>query len=53
MKVLVPEIVSPMDLVVALEDGLGRKVMCLVSIIVDLEEPPMILNFFGDLEASR
>lgn len=53
IKVLVPEIASPASLVAALGDGLGRRVLCPVPTVVDLEEPPVIPNFVGDLEVAR
>ncbi|XP_029122798.1 uncharacterized protein [Elaeis guineensis] len=52
IKVLVPEIASPAGLVAALGDGLGRRVLCPVPTVVDLEEPPVIPTFVGDLEAA-
>lgn len=52
IKILVPEIASPAGLIAALGDGFGRRVLCPVPTVVDLEEPPVIPNFVGDLKAA-
>ncbi|KAI3737812.1 hypothetical protein L2E82_27825 [Cichorium intybus] len=46
IKVLVPEIPTPAGLVESLGYGLGRRVLCPVPLVVGLEEPPVVPNFF-------
>ncbi|KAG1371201.1 putative Uroporphyrinogen-III synthase [Cocos nucifera] len=52
IKVLVPEITSPAGLVVALGDWLGKRVLCPMPTVVDMEEPLVLPHFFEDLEVS-
>ncbi|KAJ4846791.1 hypothetical protein Tsubulata_014105 [Turnera subulata] len=52
VRILVPEVASPSGLVKALGDGRGRKVLCPVPRVVGLEEPPVVPNFLGELEAT-
>lgn len=51
IRVLVPEIASPEGLVKALGVGSGRRVLCPVPTVVDLEEPPVVPDFLRALEA--
>ncbi|WOL12028.1 hypothetical protein Cni_G20793 [Canna indica] len=51
IRVLVPEIASPAGLVESLGAGAGRRVLCPVPFVVDLEEPPVVPDFLRDLEA--
>ncbi|KAK1259809.1 hypothetical protein QJS04_geneDACA001424 [Acorus gramineus] len=52
IRVLVPEVASPGGLVDSLGPGLGRRVLCPVPLVVDLEEPPVVPDFLNDLELS-
>ncbi|KAJ0987146.1 hypothetical protein J5N97_005502 [Dioscorea zingiberensis] len=53
INVLVPEIASPAGLVESLGDGIGRRVLCPVPDVVDLEEPPVVPDFIRGLEARK
>ncbi|KAH7689308.1 HemD-like protein [Dioscorea alata] len=53
IRVVVPEIASPSGLVEALGDGIGRRVLCPVPDVVDLEEPPVVPDFIRDLESRN
>ncbi|XP_020103444.1 uncharacterized protein LOC109720618 [Ananas comosus] len=52
VKILVPEIASPAELVNSLGDGFGRMVLCPVPTVVDLREPPVIPEFLNHLKAA-
>ncbi|PTQ37953.1 hypothetical protein MARPO_0054s0065, partial [Marchantia polymorpha] len=48
-KVLGPATPTPSGLVEALGEGKGRRIMCPVPSVVDLEEPPVVPEFLRDL----
>lgn len=50
ITVLVPPIATPSGLVESLGDGLGRRVLCPVPLVVGLTEPPVVPDFLRDLE---
>lgn len=52
IKLLVPPTATPSGLVESLGRGNGRRVLCPVPLVVDLEEPPVVPNFLRDLEAK-
>lgn len=52
IRILVPPIATPSGLVRSLGHGRGRRVLCPVPIVVDLEEPPVVPNFLRELESS-
>ncbi|XP_072972872.1 uncharacterized protein [Typha angustifolia] len=52
IRIIVPETASPAGLVESLGDGSGRRVLCPVPNVVDLEEPPVVADFVADLEAA-
>lgn len=37
----------------SLGDGLNRRILCPVPVVVDLEEPPVVPDFLRELESSR
>ncbi|KAL2629920.1 hypothetical protein R1flu_014606 [Riccia fluitans] len=47
--VVSPAIATPSALVEALGEGKGRKILCPVPLVVDLEEPPVVSDFLQDL----
>ncbi|KAJ8499451.1 hypothetical protein OPV22_010003 [Ensete ventricosum] len=51
IRVLVPEIASPAGLVESLGAGSGRRILCPVPSVVDLEEPPVVPDFLRELWA--
>ncbi|XP_057460611.1 uncharacterized protein LOC130751067 [Actinidia eriantha] len=52
IRVLVPPIATPAGMVEALGWGGGRRVLCPVPAVVDLEEPPVVPDFLRDLAAK-
>lgn len=50
ISVLLPEIATPLDLVKALGDGKGRKVLCPVPCVEGVEEPFVVPQFLQKLE---
>lgn len=49
VRVLVPPIATPDGMVESLEDGLGRKILCPVPLVVGLTEPPVVRDFLRNL----
>lgn len=52
IRVLVPPTATPRGLVESLGEGNGRKILCLVPLVVGLEEPSVVPDFLRDLEAN-
>ncbi|KAJ0474186.1 uncharacterized protein LOC110912184 [Helianthus annuus] len=52
IKVLSPRISTPAGLVEELGLGGGRRVLCPVPVVVELEEPPVVPNFIQDLSSN-
>lgn len=52
IRVLVPPIASPAAMVESLGFGGGRRILCPVPLVVDLEEPPVVPAFLRDLAAN-
>ncbi|KAG6556136.1 hypothetical protein Mapa_002077 [Marchantia paleacea] len=48
-KVLNPTTPTPSGLVDALGEGKGSRIFCLLPLVVNLEEPPVVPEFLGDL----
>ncbi|KAG6544800.1 hypothetical protein Mapa_013489 [Marchantia paleacea] len=48
-KVLNPATPTPSGLVEALGEGKGRRILCPVPLVVNLEEPPVVPEFLRDL----
>ncbi|XP_068649149.1 uncharacterized protein [Aristolochia californica] len=49
LKVLVPPVATPAGLVRSLGPGSGRRILCPVPLVVDLEEPPVVPDFLNGL----
>uniref|UniRef100_A0A251SB16 Putative tetrapyrrole biosynthesis, uroporphyrinogen III synthase n=1 Tax=Helianthus annuus TaxID=4232 RepID=A0A251SB16_HELAN len=52
LRVLSPRISTPAGLVEELGLGGGRRVLCPVPVVVELEEPPVVPNFIQDLSSN-
>ncbi|KAF7838918.1 Tetrapyrrole biosynthesis, uroporphyrinogen III synthase [Senna tora] len=52
VRVLVPPTATPSGLVASLGEGGNRRVLCPVPLVVELEEPPVVPNFLGELHAN-
>lgn len=50
IEVLIPPIATPSALVKSLGEGHGRRILCPVPLVVELEEPPVVPDFLRDLE---
>ncbi|KAF8031366.1 hypothetical protein BT93_D0531 [Corymbia citriodora subsp. variegata] len=51
IETLVPQVASPRGLVESLGRGDRRRILCPVPLVVGIEEPPVVPEFIGDLEA--
>lgn len=52
IRVLVPPVATPSGLVESLGIGGGRRVLCPVPAVVELEEPPVVPNFIEELRGG-
>eukprot|EP00262_Sarcandra_glabra_P002423 TRINITY_DN1271_c0_g1_i1.p1 TRINITY_DN1271_c0_g1~~TRINITY_DN1271_c0_g1_i1.p1 ORF type:complete len:310 (-),score=33.12 TRINITY_DN1271_c0_g1_i1:177-1106(-) len=52
VRVSVPPTATPSGLVESLGLGSGRRILCPVPLVVDIEEPPVIPNFLRDLASK-
>ncbi|XP_059455316.1 uncharacterized protein LOC132185573 [Corylus avellana] len=50
IRLLVPPVATPSGLVESLGDGLSRRILCPVPLVVGLTEPPVVPDFLRDLE---
>ncbi|KAH0460842.1 hypothetical protein IEQ34_008417 [Dendrobium chrysotoxum] len=51
IRVLTPEVASPSGLVEAIGEGFGRRALCPVPDVIDLDEPSVVPDFLKGLEA--
>lgn len=52
IETLIPQVASPRGLVDSLGRGNQRRILCPVPLVVGIEEPPVVPEFIGDLEAN-
>ncbi|CAK9225204.1 unnamed protein product [Sphagnum troendelagicum] len=52
VRYIVPSVASPQALVDELGEGKGRRLLCPVPLVIDLEEPPVVPNFLRGLEKA-
>ncbi|XP_048325251.2 uncharacterized protein LOC125421194 [Ziziphus jujuba] len=52
IRILVPPKATPSGLVKALGEGIGRRVLCPIPVVVGLEEPPVVPDFLRELESN-
>lgn len=52
IRLLIPEVASPSGLVEAIGEGFGRRALCPVPDVVNLEEPSVVPEFLKELETG-